>query len=463
MKKIVLLCAPFSSRSGYGDHARDLFEALHLSDKYDLKIIDVPWGDCPMNALSLDNPVHSAIKESMLTPDNPLNQQPDIYIDIRIPNEFEQHGKYNIGITAGIETTGVSHKWVEGCNKMDMIIVPSFHSKKTFTSVVYDKMQNTPDGKQTKIGELKVEKPIEVIFEGVDDDVYKPLNKDEISEEFFEWLNNEVPEKFAFLFVGQWTGGPKTKFGEDRKDIAKLIKVFYESFANKKKQPALILKTNGATYSIMDREEILYKMKEIKKMFPSDWKLPNVYLLHGDFDKKEMNELYNHPKVKAMVSFTHGEGFGRPLLEATMVGLPVIASNWSGQIDFLSKEHSALINGQLDLVPKSAVWKDIIIPESSWFYIYENEAYKILNNAFKDYDTFKAGTKKLMDKNREKYTIKNMSSILLSVIERATKEQPQQVNITLPKLKKLGDSDAPTSDIKLPKLKKATVSEVTGG
>ena len=117
-----------------------------------------------------------------------------------------------------------------------------------------------------------------------------------------------------------------------------MIKVFYESFANKKKQPALILKTNGATYSIMDKEDTIKKIKEVKSKFPSDWKLPNVYLLHGDMTKEEINYLYNHPKVKSMVSMTHGEGFGRPLLEATMLGLPVAASGWSGHLDFLDKD-----------------------------------------------------------------------------------------------------------------------------
>ena len=102
MKKIILLCAPFSSRSGYGDHARDLFESLLLGDKFDLRVIDVPWGECPRDALKIDNPIHQKIKNSILSDKNPLNQQPDVYIDIRIPNEFEHHGKINIGITAGI-------------------------------------------------------------------------------------------------------------------------------------------------------------------------------------------------------------------------------------------------------------------------------------------------------------------------------------------------------------------------
>ena len=161
-----------------------------------------------------------------------MDRQPDIYVDIRIPNEFQQIGKFNIGITAGIETNAVSQKWLEGCNKMNLVIVPSVHSKDGFVNTHYDKIKNTPDGKQEKIGELKLEKPMEVVFEGSDEDIYKPLTKDEIDIDFFDMLNDKVPEKFAFLSVGQWTKGG---YGEDRKDVARLIKVFYEAFANKKK------------------------------------------------------------------------------------------------------------------------------------------------------------------------------------------------------------------------------------
>ena len=50
---------------------------------------------------------------------------------------------------------------------------------------------------------------------------------------------------------------------------------------------------------------------------------PNIYILDGDFTNEEMNSIYNHPQVKAHVSFTHGEGFGRPLLEACISGKPL--------------------------------------------------------------------------------------------------------------------------------------------
>ena len=435
MKKYVVICAPVTSRSGYGDHARDLVEGLLENDNFNVRILDVPWGQTPRNALDKNNKIHELIRKKMASPLNPIDdkKQPDLYIDIRIPNEFQNPGKYNIGITAGIETNAVSQTWLEGCNKMDLIIVPSEHSRHGFVQSIYDKVNNTPDGQQQVVGQLKLDKPMEVLFEGADEDVYKPLHHKDIDKDFFNWLNTEVPEKFAFLSVGLWGKGD---YGEDRKDVSRLLKIFYESFANKKKRPALILKTNGAGFSILDKEDILKKMKQMKNHFPNDWELPNVYLLHGSLSSTEMNYLYNHPKIKALVSLTHGEGFGRPLLEATMTGLPVIASNWSGHLDFLDKEKSILLGGQLQDVPESQVWEDILIKESKWFVIDENQTYKIFNFAFENKYEVKNNAKSLMYKNREKFTLNNMAKVLDEMIGSHIKDMPEQVSIKLPKLKK---------------------------
>ena len=442
MKKVMLICAPVTSRSGYGDHARDLVRAFIKHDKFDVKILDVPWGETPRNAL--DGKLDKNIIDCIL-PEPKMNQQPDVYVDIRIPNEFQTYGKFNIGITAGIETTAVSNKWIEGCNKMDLVIVPSEHSKSGFVSALYEKMQQMPDGQQQKIGELKLEKPIEVLFEGSDENIYKPIDNSSLD------LVDDIKEDFAFLHVGLWGQGG---YGEDRKDISKLIKVFYESFANKKEQPALILKTNQATFSILDREECLNKIKTLKSQFPEDWKLPNIYLLHGSLSTEEMNKLYNHPKVKVFVSLTHGEGYGRPIQEATMVGLPVIASGWSGQMDFLSSTDSMLLGGELKQVPKSQVWKDIIIPESQWFNVNEQQAYKAMNYSFENYDEVKEKALNLMKTNRDKFTLDKMTEKLDKIITPFIDKVPTQVGLSLPKLKKVGSSEPPK--MKLPKLKKVT-------
>ena len=455
MKKLILITAPVTSRSGYGAHCRDLVWSFLQNDKYDIKIRDVRWGECPRNALKEDNLNDKKILDCILS-EPKLDRQPDIYIDIRIPNEFETHGRFNIGITAGIETNAVSQKWIEGCNKMDLVIVPSQHSKSGFVNTIYDKVQQLPDGGTQKIGELKLEKPMEVVFEGSDEDIYKPLTIDEIDNGFFDMLNDKVPEKFAFLSVGQWGKGG---YGEDRKDLGRTIKTFLETFANKKKQPALIMKTSGATYSIIDNEEILNKIKHIKSQFPSDWKLPNVYLLHGDMSDEEMNYLYNHPKVKCMFSLTHGEGYGRPLQEATMVGLPVIVTNWSGHVDFLDTEKSMLLGGSLQEVPKSIVWNDIIIEQSQWFIADESQARNALNYSFENEYEIKNKAKSLMDTNRENFTLNKMAKLLNEILDKYTKDIPSQVQLQLPKLKKKGIDKKQLPKLNLPKLKKISKQE----
>jgi len=449
--KTVLMCGPFNTRSGYGDHARSIFYALHDLGKYDIKLWDVRWGDTPRNFLKESNSRHKLLLDRLLR-EPTMDSQPDIYVDVRIPNEFETFGKVNIGVTAGIETTVVSSKWIEGCNKMDLIIVPSEHSKLSFINSIYDKVESLPDGTQRNAGRYSVEKPIEVIFEGAEEDIYKPLKVNELDNHILNLVNDVAHEKFAFLFVGQWCKGG---YGEDRKDVAKLIKIFYESFANTKSQPALILKTSGAGFSLLDKIDCLNKIQSIKAQFPSDWSLPNVYLLHGDLTDEEMNSLYNHPKIKCLVSFTHGEGFGRPLLEATMVGLPVICSNWSGPVDFLDENYNVLVEGSLNTVPESVVWEDIIVKDSKWFTVDEHAAHDSLSRAYDNHYNFKEKAKSLMRKNREKFTMSKMTELIDSTIEKYTKSLPTQSVLNLPKLKKVS-SKSDENKLKLPKLKKVS-------
>ena len=453
-KKLLYMVGPFSTRSGYGDHARDIFHSFYDLDKFDIKVMDTRWGDTPRNALKEHDENDKKLLNCIM--DTPqLDRQPDICVDVRIPNEFQPVGKFNIGITAGIETTAVSPAWLEGVNKMDLNIVPSEHSKQGFTNSHYDKMQEVPNGEKQKIGELKLEKPMEVLFEGVHEEQFKKVDASMSDSDIVKTLD-EIKESKCFLFVGLWGNGD---FGEDRKDVGRMIRTFYSTFINHPNPPGLILKTSGSNFSIMDKVDCEKKIHSIKSQFPKNMKLPNVYLLHGELDKNEMNILYNHKKVRCMLSFTHGEGFGRPLLEATMVGLPVIASNWSGQLDFLDEEYSILLNGEMGKVPQSQVWKDIIMEESQWFNVNEEQASKILKFAHKNFFDMGVRAKKLMNKNREKFTHKKMTEKLGEILDSYGDRMPKQSTLKLPTLKKIETpklkKDLPKlKSVKLPKLKK---------
>ena len=447
-KKTMVMIGPFGTVSGYGAHARDIFHSFYDSGKFDIQLMDTPWGGCPRNALKPGNAKDKIVLDAFA--DKVPDIQPDICVDVRIPNEFQPIGKFNIGITAGIETTAVSQKWIEGCNKMDLIIVPSEHSKSGFVNTIYDKVQQLPNGEKQKVGEDKLEKPMEVAFEGVHAESYFPLDEKKIESGIYDIINDMVPEEKAFLFVGQWVHG---NYGEDRKDIGRMIKIFFETFLRTKNPPALVLKSHGADFSILDREEIFKKINDVKKQFPSLYKLPNVYLLHGELTTEQMNGLYNHPKFISMVSFTHGEGFGRPLLEATFADLPVIASAWSGQLDFLDSEHSILVKGDLVPIPKSAVWKDILIEHSQWFTVNEASAAQCLKFAFENTNDFKDAAVQLGKINRKKYKHSDMTKVLVDIFDKHYEKQPKQVSMNLPKLKKKST---------LPKLEKKSTTEPQG-
>jgi glycosyltransferase involved in cell wall biosynthesis len=138
-----------------------------------------------------------------------------------------------------------------------------------------------------------------------------------------------------------------------------------------------------------------------------------------------------------MVSFTHGEGFGRPMLEASMVDLPVICSNWSGPVDFLTKEHSILVDGKIEQIPQSAVWDNILIKESGWFVIDEHQAFSALKYASENINVIKEKAKQLGRINRDKFTLVGMSQLLNRIIDERTQHIAQPVSLNLPKLKKV--------------------------
>ena len=64
-------------------------------------------------------------------------------MQITIPSEFQPIGKYNIGVTAGIETTVAPGDWIEGINRMNLTLTSSEHSKKVFLDTVFAKSRST--------------------------------------------------------------------------------------------------------------------------------------------------------------------------------------------------------------------------------------------------------------------------------------------------------------------------------
>ena len=414
MKPVLLFRGPVKTRSGYGSHSRDLLQSLYEMNLFDIKIDSCPWGSTPSTALNEDNEFHKWINNNIVTH---VDSNPDVYVQVTVPNEFQRMGRFNIGITAGIETTVAPKEWVDGCNKMDLVITTSKFSKDVLLSTVYNENDKTT-GKL--VSQHRIIKPIEVLFEGADTSIYN--NK-------FNGLNFDIKEDFAYLFVGHWLKGD---LGQDRKNVGMLIKCFCESFKDEEDKPALVLKTSSATFSVKEREIFRKKIENHVSGYENP---PSIYLLFGELTDKEMNELYNYPKIKSMVSITKGEGFGRPLLEFTMTGKPIIASNWSGHKDFLPMDKSVMIGGTLTDVHDSAI-DSFIIKGSKWFTANYNEVIQVLKLVKNDYNNFLNRSEKLREENVNNFSLEKMKikfeNILTPYIN-----QPKEYKLVLPKLDKI--------------------------
>ena len=426
-KTTVLITSPVDTYSGYGARSRDFIRAvIDAKPEWDVKLLAQRWGNTRWGYLEAHD--MTDLTSRIVTQ---IPQQPDICIQISVPNEFRKVGKYNIGVTAGMETTLCDPSWIKGANNVDLLLVSSEHSKETFLRSKFDVKDNKTGNIREKI-ELTTK--VEVLFEGADVTKYFPAKGSGNSTNLEQTLSS-IPEAFCFFTTGHWMQGD---LGEDRKNLGFTIKSFLETFKNKKDAPALVMKCHITGTSIMSREMILDKIDQVRKTVRG--KLPNIYLLHGEISDSEMNVLYNHPKIKAFVSLTKGEGFGRPFLEFSLVNKPIIASAWSGQTGFLDKDLVRYVRGDLRNVHTSAVVKNMILKESQWFTPDSADVGQAYRDVYKNYKQWAVKAKKQGHKSRTKFSYEAMTETLKTILD-TIPTMPKQVQLQLPKLQ-------------LPKLKK---------
>jgi len=428
--RTVVISSPVATQSGYGHHAREVITNFFekKSNEWDIKLLSMPWGHTPFTY-----PIPIEWHQRIIP--LPLKDQPDIWVQITVPNEFQSVGKCNIGVTAGTEGDTCPPEWIDHINKMQITIVPSVFTKQVFedTAKKHNKTITTN---------------LQVVSEYFDDIVYDNKN----ITTTLSVIDEQIKESFAFLITGHWLQG---NIGEDRKNISGAIHCFFNTFKNKKNQPALILKTSGATYSVVDRMDIETKIEQIKLLFPKE-SLPPVYLLHGDLTNKEMNALYNHPKIKAMISFTKAEGFGRPLLEFSSIGKPILAPHYSGQSDFLKKEFICELLGQLTAIHGSAR-NDFLIEGAKWFSVDYGYASKMMQDMITNYKKWKELSKRQRYFVRSNFTKQSISlkyDEIIKLIDGFTESIPTQVSLKLPKLNPIKKQSTDTPKLKLPKLSK---------
>ena len=417
-KPLLVYQAPIATRSGYGDHSRDILKSLFELDKYDIKIVPTRWGNTPQDQLNPQDEFHQKILQNVITQ---LDRQPDVFIQVSVANEFKKVGKFNIGITAGVETTLSPQEFLVGGNNMDLIITPSEFTKNTLIKTSYTQVDKRTN---QQVGEIKLQKPVEVLFEGVDTTIFNGKSKSSILD--------SVDTDFNFLYVGHWLSGD---LGHDRKDTGMMIKTFCTVFKGlpKNQQPGLIIKTSAAGFSVMDRENIKEKVNEITKEFGD--KCPPIHLVWGDLSESELNDLYNDEKVKSFIMFTKGEGYGRPLAEFATTGKPIIVSNWSGYKDFLPEENTVYLDGELKEVHQSAQ-NNFLLKDSKWFYVnYSKAAVKVFD-VYKNYKTYLKKSKGLKSNIFNNFSLSKMTEKLGEILEKYVKVQ-QHVELKLPEIKKL--------------------------
>lgn len=381
MKKRVLIRGPLLTMSGYGVHARQIAKWLMHKEDLELHVQALPWGDTPwIIDRNFDNGIIGNLMDKTI---DPTGNFYDASIQIQLPNEWNTSlAKFNVGITAGVETDKCNPAWIENCNAMDAVIVPSKHTESCF--------RNT--------GAITASKGLHVIPEAYSEAISKneKTSVDDIS----------FSTSFNFLLFGQLTGNNPEN---DRKNIYYTIKWFCEAFENDP-NVGLVIKTNMGRNTKIDRRLVSQMLSSLLKEVRKG-SFPKIHLLHGELNDAEVASLYRHNQIKALISLTRGEGYGLPILESAASGLPVIATNWSGHLDFMNLGKFIDINYKLSQIHSSRVDNNIFIKDSNWAQPLE-EDFKKKVLKFKNSNTIpKEWAEDLQKKILEKYSLDAISKM----------------------------------------------------
>ena len=386
----ILLEGPILTQSGYGEHTRLIHRALSSDARVSVFVKPTNWGRTSWlnqnnikNRQMIERDIHN-----FHIFENKEESSFDLHVHVGILNEYKRLAQKSICVTAGIETDRVSREWLIKTydNCPDKIIVPSHHAKDSFVNSKHA-FQVEGQAQEISIGYNKDCK-IEVIPYPVKNVTPKDIDI-------------KLETSFNFLTIA---------ILGHRKNIENMINWFLEEF--KDQDVGLVLKTCIANGSTIDREATISHLTRLVKSHKN--RKCKVYLLHGDLTENEIHSLYCRDDIHAYVTTTHGEGFGLPIFEAAYSALPVVATDWSGHLDFLeapykqknkvkNKKLFARVAVDLKNISEKAVWDGILIKGSRWAYPQEQSFKKQIREMVKNYGLYKKWAKHLQAHILEHY------------------------------------------------------------
>ena len=387
-RKRLLLKAPILSQSGYGEHARFIYRALKKrGDLFDIHVEPLDWGRTGWiwKDEDLRREIDHDVAKFQTILQHQIKNPYDICVHVDLPTAWERIAPYMVGVTAGIECETVSPSWLTYLSQVDRMVVPSEFAKDGFINSIVKYREIFDEETRNNLPELK-KKARESI-----DVVNYPVKNLAVEE-----LDLDLTTEFNFLLIAQW--GP-------RKNIEQTILNFVNTFRDNE-DVGLVLKTNVMRNSVPDRFGTINRLKNI--LGDSEHKC-KIYLLHGDMTEEEIHSLYVNDKIKAMINFGHGEGYGLPLFEAAYSGLPIITHEFGGQKDFLyapktnkkGKEKMrpffAKVPYKLGVVQPAAVWRGVIDPDSEWAFPNMKMAGDVMKEVYKNYGLYKSHAVKLKE------------------------------------------------------------------